>query len=78
LIATLGAAQYDHLNGSDDVMNALHVSCERGRVDVTTYLIKAGYNVRAKGPNGMEPIENWTNKESKKHFKIVSDRQFWM
>lgn len=76
----LGAAQYDQLNDSQDVMNALHVSCERGCVDVTSYLIKAGYNVRGKGPNGMEPIhfasgatmkDKWTAKESKKHLSIV-------
>ena len=51
-----GAAQHDQVQGSVDVMNALHVACELGHVSVTSYLIKAGYSVRGKGPDGLEPI----------------------
>eukprot|EP00210_Caulerpa_lentillifera_P003601 g3436.t1 len=78
----LGAAQYDHIQGSEDIVNALHVACELGHIIVIPHLIKAGYHVQGRGPDGMEPIhfasgasskDNvlWHQEDFEKHGKIV-------
>lgn len=74
-----GAALYDNMDSSSEVMNALHLACKLGHAVVVSYLLKAGYQVGTKGPDGCQPLHYaaqgnpglWGRKETSQHFHVV-------
>ncbi|CAD7700374.1 unnamed protein product [Ostreobium quekettii] len=75
-----GAASYDNMDSSSEVVNALHLACKLGHAVVVSYLLKADYRVDTKGPDGCQPLHYaaqgapglWGQKEASHHFHVAN------